>query len=121
MGGAYQVAGDDVYAQSFEAQIVEDLVETVSPEERAVSILAHRQLVVVVVRQTLQSRRMLDNSPRGAFRRLHEKVHRTNIQLFKAAEGFEKLRNTQTNSSRVEHALILVRGSGFFVVAFEGF
>lgn len=121
MGGAYQVAGNDVYTQSFEAEIVEDLVETVPPEERAVSILTHRQLIMVVARQTFQSMRMLEYSPWGTLRRLHEKVHRANIQLFKTAEGFEELGNTQTNSSGIEHALILVRGSGFFVVALEGF
>lgn len=47
--GAYQVARNDVYAQSFEAEIIEDLVETVSPEERTIAILTHSQLVMIVV------------------------------------------------------------------------
>lgn len=118
---AYQVTGNDVYTQGFEAEIVEDLEETVSPEERAVSVVTHCQFVVVVVCQTLQGFCVLEDSPRCALGRLHEKIHRANIQLLKAAEGFEELGNAQTNSSRIEHAVVLVWGSVFIVVALEGF
>lgn len=92
-----------------------------SPEERTVLLSAHPQFVVVMIHQSLERMRMIENSPRGALSRLNRKVHRTNIQMLQPLETFHETDGLHDHTAGCFHVVVVSEGGGeFFVVEFEG-
>lgn len=92
----------------------------VSPEKRTVLLSAHPQFVVVMIHETLERMRMIENSPRGALSRLDRKVHRANVQMPQSLEALYETDGLRDHTSGCSHVVVVSQGGGeFLVVKFE--